>query len=110
MSFDGHMFLNSTSTEILLVHIFIHLITFFLLLYFCVCFFPFRSQKPSKKKAKLSAAAAGVDEEVDPTADPFDFDETDDFGVPIPEITDPTNEGGATGDSGEVAAKKKPRR
>ena len=56
------------------------------------------------------SAAAGVDGEVDPTADPFDFDETDDFGVPIPEITDPTNEGGATGDSGEVAAKKKPRR
>ena len=35
--FDDHMFLKSTSTEILL-HIFIHLITFFLLLYFCVCF------------------------------------------------------------------------
>ena len=105
MSFDDHMFLKSTSTEILL-HISSH--------FSCCCIFvfvfPFRSQKPSKKKAKLSAAAAGVDGEVDPTADPFDFDETDDFGVPIPEITDPTNEGGATGDSGEVAAKKKPRR
>ena len=63
-----------------------------------------RSQKPSKKKAKLSAAAA--DGEVDPADDPFNFDETDDF--PIAEITDPTNES-ATGDS-EVVAKKKPRR
>ena len=38
VSFDDHMFLKSTSTEIFLDFIFIHLITFFLLLYFCVCF------------------------------------------------------------------------
>ena len=76
------------------------------MLCFCVFSQKIRSQKPSKKKAKISAATA-ADGEVDPADDPFNFDETDDF--PIAEITDPTNEAGATGDS-EVVAKKKPRR